>query len=126
MKMTLSELKAQNEAQEANQDILNDGVEMDTEVDSEVEEVNEEHNDDSELEDEVEEVESSDDDQDDSETEEWMVVYQALYAEKGFWTRPLSIWLESVQAANDGTVPPTRFALVTANDISLEHLTTGS
>lgn len=61
-----------------------------------------------------------------SETEEWMVVYQALYAERGFWTRPLSIWLEPVQAAHDGTVPPTRFALVTANDISLEHLTTGS
>lgn len=57
-----------------------------------------------------------------SETEEWMVVYQALYAEHGFWTRPLSIWLEPVKSADDGTVPPTRFALVRTNDICLEQL----
>ena len=61
-----------------------------------------------------------------SETEEWMVVYQALYAEHGFWTRPLSIWLEPVQPADDGAAPPTRFALMTSNDICLEHLTKSS
>lgn len=31
-----------------------------------------------------------------SETEEWMVVYQALYGEKGFWLRPLSMFQENV------------------------------
>lgn len=35
-----------------------------------------------------------------SETEEWVVVYQALYGEKGFWVRPLSIWLEPVNKDN--------------------------
>ncbi len=29
-----------------------------------------------------------------SETEEWLVVYQALYAERGTWVRPLSLWQE--------------------------------
>ncbi len=31
-----------------------------------------------------------------SETEEWLVVYQALYGERGFWLRPLSLWLQPV------------------------------
>ena len=26
-----------------------------------------------------------------SETEEWLVVYQALYAERGIWVRPLTL-----------------------------------
>ena len=32
-----------------------------------------------------------------SETEEWMVVYRALYGEGGLWVRPASMWLESVE-----------------------------
>ena len=35
-----------------------------------------------------------------SETEEWMVVYRALYGERGLWVRPASMWLETV--ARDG------------------------
>ncbi len=31
-----------------------------------------------------------------SETEEWMVVYQALYGERGIWVRPASMWNELV------------------------------
>ncbi|APD09972.1 MULTISPECIES: DUF1653 domain-containing protein [Thermus] len=32
-----------------------------------------------------------------SETEEVMVVYQALYGERGYWVRPLSLWLAPVE-----------------------------
>ena len=32
-----------------------------------------------------------------SETEEWMVVYQALYGEKGIWVRPASMWNEELE-----------------------------
>jgi len=31
-----------------------------------------------------------------SETEEEMVLYRAMYAEKGLWVRPLSMFIESV------------------------------
>lgn len=31
-----------------------------------------------------------------SETEEWMVVYRALYGDYGLWTRPLNHFLEEV------------------------------
>ena len=31
-----------------------------------------------------------------SETEEWMVVYQALYGDRGIWVRPASMWDEEV------------------------------
>ena len=37
-----------------------------------------------------------------SETLEPMVVYQALYGEKGIWVRPASMWNETVQ--RDGRV----------------------
>ena len=37
-----------------------------------------------------------------SETLEPMVVYQALYGDKGVWVRPLSMWDETVE--RDGTV----------------------
>ena len=32
-----------------------------------------------------------------SETEEWMVVYRALYGVGGLWVRPASMWLETVE-----------------------------
>ena len=32
-----------------------------------------------------------------SETEEEMVVYRALYGERGVWVRPASMWLETVE-----------------------------
>ncbi len=31
-----------------------------------------------------------------SETEEWLVVYQALYGDGGYWVRPKSMWCERV------------------------------
>ena len=43
-----------------------------------------------------------------SETEEWMVVYQALYGECGFWVRPASMWNELVEVDGE-TVPRFRF-----------------
>ena len=39
-----------------------------------------------------------------SETEEWMVVYRALYGDFGIWVRPASMWLETVE--RDGKVMP--------------------
>ncbi len=32
-----------------------------------------------------------------SETEEWMVVYKALYGKQGMWVRPYEMWLEKVE-----------------------------
>lgn len=32
-----------------------------------------------------------------SETEEWMVVYKALYGEKGMWVRPYEMFVEKVE-----------------------------
>jgi hypothetical protein len=48
-----------------------------------------------------------------SETEEWFVVYQALYGEYGWWVRPLSMFLESVSV--DGVVQP-RFTWIGGPD----------
>ena len=39
-----------------------------------------------------------------SETLEPMVVYRALYGEKGLWVRPLSMWTETVE--RDGYCGP--------------------
>ena len=39
-----------------------------------------------------------------SETEEEMVVYQALYGEQGIWVRPASMWSEPVE--RDGKIVP--------------------
>ncbi|WP_280548680.1 MULTISPECIES: DUF1653 domain-containing protein [unclassified Halomonas] len=43
-----------------------------------------------------------------SETEEPLVVYRALYGDYGLWTRPLDIFLESVEVQGE---PVPRFAL---------------
>ena len=32
-----------------------------------------------------------------SETEEWMVVYKALYGEEGFWVRPYEMFIGKVE-----------------------------
>lgn len=47
-----------------------------------------------------------------SETGESLVVYQALYGEKGLWVRPLSMFRESVETAG-GRVP--RFTFTAGN-----------
>ena len=39
-----------------------------------------------------------------SETMEWMVVYRAMYGEKGLWVRPASMWSEPV--TRDGVTVP--------------------
>lgn len=44
-----------------------------------------------------------------SETLEPLVVYQALYGERGLWVRPAAMFVETVQLA-DGPVP--RFARI--------------
>lgn len=48
-----------------------------------------------------------------SETQEDMVVYQALYGEGGIWVRPASMWLETVE--RDGEVFQ-RFTLEEASE----------
>lgn len=39
-----------------------------------------------------------------SETEEWMVVYRALYAQRGIWVRPYEMFVEKVES--DGMIVP--------------------
>ncbi|HEY9189289.1 MAG TPA: DUF1653 domain-containing protein [Sulfurovum sp.] len=46
-----------------------------------------------------------------SETEEWMVVYKALYGEEGFWVRPYQMFTEKVEV--DGVLVP-RFEKIEA------------
>ena len=54
-----------------------------------------------------------------SETEEELVVYQALYGECGLWVRPLAMFTETVEV--EGEVLP-RFALEQAEPIGLAPL----
>ena len=51
-----------------------------------------------------------------SETLEPMVVYQALYGERGLWVRPLSMWAEAVD--RNGQVQP-RFTYVCKSEDEL-------
>ena len=51
-----------------------------------------------------------------SETRERMVVYQALYGERGIWVRPLSMWEETV--ARDGQTFP-RFVYLGENEAEI-------
>ena len=44
-----------------------------------------------------------------SETEEWMVVYKALYGDQGMWVRPYEMFVEEVEV--EGVMVP-RFAKV--------------
>ena len=43
-----------------------------------------------------------------TETEEWMVVYQALYGQRQLWVRPASMWFDQVGVDEAGQ-PITRF-----------------
>ena len=51
-----------------------------------------------------------------SESEEWLVVYQALYGERGMWVRPLTMFCGTVEVEG-GSCP--RFALIEAADAPL-------
>lgn len=53
-----------------------------------------------------------------SETLEDMVVYQALYGERGLWTRPAKMWNENV---NRGGYNGPRFAWVAKTEESARH-----
>jgi len=39
-----------------------------------------------------------------SETEEWMVVYKALYGDEGMWVRPFDMFVSKVEV--DGKIVP--------------------
>ncbi|MGR6873791.1 DUF1653 domain-containing protein [Pseudomonas sp. HK3] len=44
-----------------------------------------------------------------SETQEWLVYYQALYGEYGYWVRPLDMFTQSVLVENQSRL---RFELI--------------
>ena len=48
-----------------------------------------------------------------TETEEPLVVYQALYGGRGLWVRPVAMWIETV-IPKPGENPVPRFAFVAA------------
>ena len=51
-----------------------------------------------------------------TETRETLVIYQALYGERGLWARPLSMWGETVR--RDGLEAP-RFAYMCETEAEL-------
>lgn len=46
-----------------------------------------------------------------SETQEVVVVYQALYGERGLWVRPAAMWIETV-IPKPGASPAPRFVFL--------------
>ena len=52
-----------------------------------------------------------------SETEEWLVVYQDLYAERGIWVRPLTLWQEPATVNGEDVQ---RFSLTKASGATLD------
>lgn len=58
-----------------------------------------------------------------SESEEWLVVYQALYGDYGLWVRPLEMFCSTVEL--DGESVP-RFALVEAESALIGQVPAGA